>query len=75
MCDLWVLFYAQRLFRIFYNMTYRVYNKLDQSILGFDIVMKRIRADSTASDAKRQEIRAAQLRAREEKIYGEKDAS
>ncbi|XP_072975315.1 protein TIC 56, chloroplastic [Typha angustifolia] len=62
---------VKRMFRIFYNLSYRVYNKLDRTIPGFNSVMQKVRADSSARDARRKEKREAEKRAEAEAaIYG-----
>lgn len=57
----------QRLFRIFYNLSVQVYNKLESRIPGFSTVMEKVYADSAARDARRKERRAAEKRAEAEK--------
>lgn len=53
----------QSLFRIFYNLSYRVYNKLERTIPGFNVVMQKVQADAEARVARRKQKRAAQERA------------
>lgn len=68
--------FQQRLFRIFYNLSYRVYNKLERTIPGFNVVMEKVRADSAARDAQRKAKREAEKRAEaEEAIYGRRVTS
>ncbi|ONK61825.1 uncharacterized protein A4U43_C08F33980 [Asparagus officinalis] len=57
---------VKRMFRIFHNLSYRVYNKLDRTIPGFSKVMEKVRADTAAKDARRKERRAAQKKAEAE---------
>ncbi|XP_057959966.1 protein TIC 56, chloroplastic [Malania oleifera] len=57
---------VKRLYRIFYNLSAQVYNKLDRTIPGFSTVMDKVHADSSARDARRMEKRAAQKKAEEE---------
>ena len=67
---------VQRMFRIFSNLSYRVYNKLERTIPGFNVVMQKVKADTDARDARRKERRAAQKRAeREAAIYGRRMSS
>ena len=61
----------QKMYRIFRNLSYRVYNKLERTIPGFDKVSEKVRADFAARDARRKERRAAQKKAEAEAaIYG-----
>nr|CAD1822053.1 unnamed protein product [Ananas comosus var. bracteatus] len=67
---------VKRLFRIFYNLSYRVYNKLERTIPGFNVVMEKVRTDSAARDAQRKAKREAEKRAEaEEAIYGRRVTS
>ena len=53
-----------------------MYNKLERSIPGFDVVMERVRADSEDRYTQRNARRAAQKRAEaEEAIRGHKVVS
>lgn len=62
---------VKRMFRIFYNLSYRVYKKLEQTVPGFSAVMDKVRADAAAREARRSEKRAAEKRAEDEiAIYG-----
>lgn len=62
---------VKRMFRIFHNLSYRVYNKLDRTIPGFSKVMEKVRADTAAKNARRKEKRDAQNKAEAEAaIYG-----
>lgn len=58
---------VKRLFRIFYNLSVQVYNKLESRIPGFSTVMEKVYADSAARDARRKERRAAEKRTEAEK--------
>lgn len=67
---------VKRMFRIFYKLSYRVANKLEQTIPGFGKVMEKVRADSDARDARRRKKRAAQKRAEAEAaIHGRRVSS
>ncbi|CAA7392860.1 unnamed protein product [Spirodela intermedia] len=67
---------VKRLFRTFYNLSYRVYNKLERSIPGFDVVMERVRSDSEDRYTQRKDKRDAQKRTEaEEAIYGRRVSS
>ncbi|XP_039145397.1 protein TIC 56, chloroplastic isoform X2 [Dioscorea cayenensis subsp. rotundata] len=67
---------VKRMFRIFSNLSYRVYNKLERTIPGFDVVMQKVKADTDTRDARRKERRAAQKRAEKEAaIYGRRMSS
>ncbi|PKI34120.1 protein TIC 56, chloroplastic [Punica granatum] len=57
---------VKRMFRIFFNLSTRVYNKLERTIPGFDKIMERVNADAAAREAKRKERRGAQKKAEEE---------
>lgn len=48
-----------------------MYNKLERTIPGFNVVMEKVRADSAARDAQRKAKREAEKRAEaEEALYG-----
>ncbi|MQM01838.1 hypothetical protein Taro_034604 [Colocasia esculenta] len=67
---------VKSLFRTFSNLSYRVYNKLQRSIPGFDLVMENVRAEADARDDRRREKREAEKRAEaEEAIFGRKVSS
>ncbi|KAI3908495.1 hypothetical protein MKX01_009297 [Papaver californicum] len=55
---------VKRLFRIFYTLSYRVYNKLERTVPGFSEVMKKVRAES---EKKRNEKMAAEKKLELEK--------
>ncbi|GMH30022.1 hypothetical protein Nepgr_031865 [Nepenthes gracilis] len=62
---------VMRMFRIFFNLSVQVYNKLDRTIPGFHEVMDKVQADAAAREAKRREKRAAEKKAEEEKaLFG-----
>lgn len=62
---------VKRMYRIFHNLSYRVYNKLERTIPGFSKVMDKVRADMAERDARRKERREARKRAEAEAaIYG-----
>ncbi|XP_050212538.1 protein TIC 56, chloroplastic [Mercurialis annua] len=54
---------VKRIFRTFYNLSIQVYNKLNRTIPGFDVIMEKVQADSAARDARRKERREAHKRA------------
>lgn len=60
----------QRIFRIFYNLSSQVYNKLDRTIPGFKSIMEKVQADAAARDARRKERREAEKKAEDAAIYG-----
>ncbi|RRT32621.1 hypothetical protein B296_00050868 [Ensete ventricosum] len=67
---------VKRLFTIFYNLSYRVYNKLARTIPGYTQVMEKVRADTDARDQRRREKREAQKRAETEAaVYGRRVSS
>ncbi|XP_065853108.1 protein TIC 56, chloroplastic [Euphorbia lathyris] len=49
---------VRRMFRTFYNLSTKVYQKLEQTIPGFDAIMEKVKADAAASEAKRKEREA-----------------
>ncbi|KAI3414469.1 GYF_2 domain-containing protein [Psidium guajava] len=62
---------VKRMFRIFFNLSTRVYNKLERTIPGFTKIMEKVHADADARDARRKERREAQKRAEQEgAMYG-----
>ncbi|KAK9124605.1 hypothetical protein Sjap_014207 [Stephania japonica] len=62
---------VMRVFKIFYNLSLQVYNKLEQTIPGFSTVMEKVRADSDARDARKKAKRDAQKKIEEEiALYG-----
>lgn len=62
---------VKRMYRIFNNLSYRVYDKLERTIPGFNKVMEKVRADTEEKTARRKEMRAAQKRAdAEAAIFG-----
>ena len=65
-----MLLCSQRLFRIFYNLSSQVYNKLDRTIPGFNAIMEKVQADAAGRDARRKEKREAQKKAEEATVYG-----
>ncbi|CAL9781399.1 unnamed protein product [Musa acuminata subsp. burmannicoides] len=67
---------VKRLFTIFYNLSYRVYNKFVRRIPGFIQVMEKVHADAAARDERRRQKREAQKRAETEAaIYGRRVSS
>lgn len=61
----------QRMFRIFFNLSTRVYNKMERTIPGFSKIMDKVQADAAARDARRKERREALKRAEFERmIFG-----
>lgn len=60
------IFLLQRMFRIFFNLSTRVYNKLERTIPGFNKIMEQVNADAAAREAKRRERREAQKKVEEE---------
>lgn len=67
---LFLLLCMQRIFRIFYNLSSQVYNKLERTIPGFNAIMEKVQADAAARDARRKERREAQKKAEDGAIYG-----
>ncbi|XP_077214329.1 histone-lysine N-methyltransferase ATXR3-like protein [Tasmannia lanceolata] len=62
---------VKRMFRIFHNLSYRVYNKMERSIPGFNAVAEKVRATAAAREARRKGKRAAEKRAEAElALYG-----
>ncbi|KAJ7969223.1 protein TIC 56, chloroplastic-like [Quillaja saponaria] len=61
---------VKRIFRIFFNLSTRVYNKMDRTIPGFSTVMQKVQDAAAARDARRKERREAQKRAEEGILYG-----
>ncbi|KAK9168050.1 hypothetical protein Syun_000190 [Stephania yunnanensis] len=57
---------VMRVFKIFYNLSLQVYNKLEQTIPGFSKVMEKVQADSDARDARKKAKRDAQKKIEEE---------
>ena len=57
----------QRIFRIFHNLSTRVYNRLEKTIPGFSTIMEKVQADAAARDERRKQRREAQKKAEEEK--------
>ncbi|WOL05570.1 hypothetical protein Cni_G14299 [Canna indica] len=51
------------LIRIFSNLSFRVYRKLERTVPGFDKVMEKVQADATAREERLREQRAARRRA------------
>ncbi|TYH77627.1 hypothetical protein ES332_D04G167000v1 [Gossypium tomentosum] len=64
---------VKRIFRIFYNLSSQVFNKLDRTVPGFNAIMEKVQADSAARDARRKEKREAQKKAEAEAIYGRRE--
>ncbi|KAE8696502.1 Protein TIC 56 [Hibiscus syriacus] len=64
---------VKRLFRIFYDLSTQVYDKLHRTVPGFDAIMEKIEADSDARDARRKAKREAQKKAEFEAIYGRRE--
>ncbi|KAB2087599.1 hypothetical protein ES319_A04G115000v1 [Gossypium barbadense] len=62
-----------RIFRIFYNLSSQVFNKLDRTVPGFNAIMEKVQADSAARDARRKEKREAQKKAEAEAMYGRRE--
>lgn len=62
------------MFRIFFNLSTRVYEKLERTIPGFRTIMEKVEADASVRDARRQERRKTQMKADEVALYG-KDKS
>lgn len=60
----------QRIFRIFYNLSSRVYNRLEKTIPGFSTVMEKVQADYTARVERRKRRREAEKKAEQEQLYG-----
>lgn len=59
------------MFRIFFSLSTRVYNKMEQTIPGFSKIMEKVQADAAARDARRKERREAMNRAEyERKFFG-----
>ncbi|XP_021888693.1 protein TIC 56, chloroplastic [Carica papaya] len=65
---------VMRMFRIFFNLSTRVYEKLERTIPGFRTIMEKVEADASVRDARRQERRKTQMKADEVALYG-KDKS
>ncbi|CAK9323382.1 unnamed protein product [Citrullus colocynthis] len=62
---------VKRMFRIFFSLSTRVYNKMEQTIPGFSKIMEKVQADAAARDARRKERREAMNRAEyERKFFG-----
>ncbi|KAL3753538.1 hypothetical protein ACJRO7_000874 [Eucalyptus globulus] len=62
---------VKRMFRIFFNLSSRVYNKLERTVPGFTQIMEKVHADTAVRDARRKEKREAQKRAeQEEAMFG-----
>lgn len=62
----------QSVFRIFYNLSTRVYNKLEQKIPGFNTIMEKVQADAAVREARRKERREA-LRAEKQMALDKRD--
>lgn len=63
----------QRMFKLFYNLSFRVYNKLERTIPGFDALMEKVRAEAEAREERRRQKREAQKRAEAEvAIHGKR---
>ncbi|KAK9291033.1 hypothetical protein L1049_009217 [Liquidambar formosana] len=61
---------VKRMFRIFYNLSTRVYNKMVRTIPGFTTVMEKVDANFAERIARRNEKRAAEKRAEIVATYG-----
>lgn len=59
-----------RLFRIFFNLSTRVYSKLERTIPGFDKVMDKVQEDSSARRERRFRKREEEKKAEERARYG-----
>lgn len=57
---------VQSLFNLFHNLSVEVYQKLEQTIPGFDTVMERVQAESIERQDRRKAIRAAEKKAEKE---------
>lgn len=63
----------QRMFKLFYNLSFRVYNKLERTIPGFDALMEKVRAEAEAREERRRQKREALKRAEAEvAIHGKR---
>ncbi|KAK4794041.1 hypothetical protein SAY86_012035 [Trapa natans] len=61
---------VKRLFRIFYNLSVRVYNKLERTIPGFDMIVQQVSANVAARNERRKKRREAEKKAEEEALVG-----
>ncbi|XP_052173943.1 protein TIC 56, chloroplastic [Diospyros lotus] len=59
-----------RMFRIFYDLSVKVYNHLARTIPGFSTVMEKVHADAALRDARRKAKREARKKAEDERIFG-----
>ncbi|KAI4331612.1 hypothetical protein MLD38_029786 [Melastoma candidum] len=62
---------VMRLIKVFFNLSYHVYNKLVKTIPGFDQVMERVQFDAVARDARRERRRLEDKRAEEKARLGD----
>lgn len=60
---------VKRLFRTFFNLSTRVYNKMERTIPGFSTIMEKVEADAAARDARRKERREAKKRAERDRAF------
>lgn len=68
--NLFVFLCAQRLYRIYSNLSTRVYQKMVRTIPGFDKVMEKVQADANARYERRKARRVAEKQAELEKAFG-----
>ncbi|ERN15304.1 hypothetical protein AMTRI_Chr05g60140 [Amborella trichopoda] len=59
---------VKRMFRLFHNLTNRVYQKLDRVIPGFKVIMDRVQQDVNEKDKRREEKQSQKKRGFEEII-------
>lgn len=59
----------QRLFRIFYNLSVRVGQKLERTVPGFDTIMDKVQKDYDKRIARRMKRREEELREEDLKHY------
>ncbi|CAL9002882.1 unnamed protein product [Prunus brigantina] len=61
---------VKRLYRIFANLSTRVYQKMERTIPGFDKIMEKVQADANARYARRKARREAEKKAALERSLG-----
>lgn len=69
MIQIFFIIVVQRLFRIYYNLSVRVGEKLEKTLPGFNTIMEKVQKDYESRVAKRMKRREQELRERDLKNH------